>query len=234
MYFSPPGCFRRVIGAWERLDAPTLTPRFRNVGPALAAGPRPADERQPYKGSKPLQLSPGFRRLSSGFTLLELLVVLGVVALLSGIVLGVGRYAAEKGKAARARAELSALSAALESYKLAWGDHPRTNLPDHLLQALIGRRGPENQAANGPSLIEPARFSTAVSRDPFSDPAAVLLDPWEQPYRYAFKSQASWTNPSFVLWSAGPDGKDTPTLLSGGFPDTAAPGNADNLYANQP
>jgi len=161
-------------------------------------------------------------------------VVLGVVAILSGIVIGVGRHAAENGKAARARAELAALSAALESYKLAWGDYPRTNLPDHLLQALIGRRGPDDQAANFPSLIEPARFSTAASRDPFSDPAVVLLDPWEQPFRYAFKSQTPWTNPSFVLWSAGPDGKDTPMLLSGGFPDTAARGNADNLYANQP
>jgi len=234
MYFSPPGCFRRVVGAWERFDAPTLTPRFRIAGPALAAGPRPADKRQHYKGSKPLPLSAGCRRLSAGFTLLELLVVLGVIALLSGIVLGVGRHAAESGKTARARAELAALSAALESYKLAWGDYPRTNLPDRLLQALIGRRGPDDQAANGPCLIEPARFSTAASHDPFSDPAAVLLDPWEQPYRYAFKSPTPWSNPSFVLWSAGPDGKDTTTLLSGGFPDAAAPGNADNLYANQP
>jgi len=161
-------------------------------------------------------------------------VVLGVIALLSGIVLGVGRHAADNAKAARARAELAALSTALESYKLALGDYPRTNLPDHLLQALIGRRGPDDQAANGPSLIEPARFSTAAALDPYLNNAAMLLDPWEQPYRYAFKSQAPWTNPTYVLWSAGPDGKDTTTLLSGGFPDTTAPGNADNLYANQP
>jgi general secretion pathway protein G len=169
----------------------------------------------------------------SAFTLLELLVVIAVVAILSGIVLGFGRRAAESGRNARARAELAALSAALESYKLAYGDYPRTNLPARLLQSLLGQRGPGDQATSGMPLIELARFTASGTADPLASDATELLDPWGNPFRYAYKSQLPWTNPAYVLYSAGPDGADTAALRSGGFPDAAALGNPDNLWANQ-
>lgn len=63
---------------------------------------------------------------------------------------------------------------------------------------------------------------------------AASRDPWEQPYRYAYKSSVPWTNPSYVLYSAGPDGTASEVLRMGGFPDPSAPGNADNVYANLP
>jgi len=173
-------------------------------------------------------------RREIGFTLLELLVVLGVIAILTGIVIGVGRRASESGRNARARAELAALSAALESYKLTQGDYPRTDLPAHLLQSLIGKRGPAYALVTDRALLETAKFTTAGALDPFTAESAELLDPWEHPYRYAYKSQTPWTNPTYVLYSAGPDGSATATLLTGGFPDAEAAGNADNLHANRP
>ena len=170
----------------------------------------------------------------AAFTLLELLAVIGLIAVLTGLVLGVGRRAADTGKAARARAELAALMAALDACRQAHGDYPRTDDPARLLQALLGKRGPDHQPLNGRVWLEVARFRTAGSVDPFADESVVLLDPWERPYRYAYKSQTPWTNPSCVLWSAGPDGNETVTLLAGGFADRSAAGNADNLYADQP
>jgi len=163
-----------------------------------------------------------------GFTLLELLAVIAVIAALTGVVIGVGRRATESGRTSRARAELAALAAALESYKAVRGDYPRTADAAQMLQALLGRRDASLAPMNGRAVLEVERFR--VSADPYANEAALLLDPWEQPYRYAYRAVPGWTNPSFVLVSAGPDQVDTPALLPGGFPDDAAPGNADNLH----
>ncbi|WP_415907484.1 type II secretion system protein GspG [Oleiharenicola sp. Vm1] len=177
----------------------------------------------------------------SAFTLLELLAVLAVLAILTSLVIGAGRRVVEHGKSARARVELAVLSAALQSYRRQHGDYPRTTDGALLVQALLGRLDPSGAplAATGRAQIEAARFSFAratspgAAADPFSDPAAVPVDPWGNPYRYAYKSVAPWTNPSFVLYSAGPDGADAPALRAGGFVDEAAPANADNLYAHR-
>lgn len=169
------------------------------------------------------------QRRSPAFTLLELLAVIGIIAVLTGLVIGVGRRAADSGRAARARGELAALGVALAAYHDTHGDYPRTNDPARLLQALIGRRGPDHQPVSGRALLETDRFTTGAGLDPFGDPQAVLVDPWGRPYRYAYKSPAPWSNPTFLLYSAGPDGAAEDELQAGGFPDLNAASNADNL-----
>lgn len=190
--------------------------------------------------SRPAPLSR--RRLGvAGFTLLELLVVIGIIAILAGIVLGVGRRASESGKIARAKAEMAALSTALEAYKSQYGDYPQTANSARLIQSLIGKLGPlpTSPAITGRALIESAKFAIALPAaptavvDPFANAAAVLIDPWDHPYVYAYNTAANgWTNSSFVLYSPGPDGLFTALPATGQINDTAA-NNADNLYANR-
>jgi prepilin-type N-terminal cleavage/methylation domain-containing protein len=171
---------------------------------------------------------------AAGFTVLELLLVMAVIAVLSGLVLGVGRAMWEGSRSSRATAELTMLAATLESYHLAQGDYPHTEASAWLLQALIGRRGPAGEAITARPLIEVSRFKIGGERDPFVDDAAELLDPWGAAYHYAYKSTTPWTNPGYLLYSCGPDGMASHALLTGGFPDPTAAGNSDNLWAVPP
>lgn len=172
------------------------------------------------------------RPASGAFTLIELLTVLAITGILSAIVIGMGQRASEAGKAARAKAELSVLTAALETYKRQFGDYPQTSNAAELLQSLIGKRGPRGANVTGRSLIDLVHFATANGADPFQTSQAELIDPWERSYVYAYRVPSTvWTNPGYVLYSAGPDTVHDAGLLTGGFANTAVRQNVDNLYA---
>ena len=174
-------------------------------------------------------------RASPAFTLLELLAVIAIISLLTGLVIGVGRRAFESGRAVRAKAELAALSGALEVYRRTYGDYPQTNDSARLLQSLLGRYDPSDAIiTTGRTVIETNRFTTVDGTDPAVNPGAQLADPWGWAYLYVYKTPSTgWTNPGFVLYSAGPDGSDSPALLTGGFVDPAPQSNTDNLYAGR-
>src|SRR4051812_15204943 len=119
----------------------------------------------------------------AAFTLLEVLAVVALMAILSAIVFGLGRRALETGRAARARAELAVIAAALESYKRAYGDYPRTGDPAQLLRAMLGQRGPTSEAAStGRATLDTGRLTLS---------GGVIVDPWEQPYLYIYKTPAA-------------------------------------------
>jgi prepilin-type N-terminal cleavage/methylation domain-containing protein len=63
----------------------------------------------------------------SAFTLIEVLVVIAIIALLAGLVSGLGAHSASKRKIARARAELQQLEAVIENYKSRLGFYPPDN-----------------------------------------------------------------------------------------------------------
>ena len=123
-------------------------------------------------------------KYNSGFTLLELLVVLGIIALLAGIVgpQVMKHMGAAKSKAARVQIE--DLSAALDMYKLDVGKYPTT---EQGLVALI--ESPSNSKRwNGPYLRK----------------TKVPQDPWIQDYNFASPGQHG----KFDLYSYGADEKE--------------------------
>jgi len=63
-----------------------------------------------------------------GFTLVELLTVMAVIAILAGLILSISGFAQKKGALARAQAEIQALSSACESYKADNGTYPHQPL----------------------------------------------------------------------------------------------------------
>src|SRR6476660_4150398 len=64
-------------------------------------------------------------RRYNAFTLIELIVVVGIIIVLAGLVLSTVGYARKKGARARAETEIAAMSAACESYKADNGIYPR-------------------------------------------------------------------------------------------------------------
>ena len=120
----------------------------------------------------------------AGFTLVELLSVVAVVAILFGLGLTVVRGTKQRAAIARTRGELATLGQALEAYKNLYGDYPQTgNLAQAtpavtgditvtqaqaaMFNALLGVYGPTDFVTlrNGPSFVELSKFQMEQTRD---------------------------------------------------------------------
>ncbi len=120
----------------------------------------------------------------SGFTLLELLVVLGIIALLAGIVGPQVMKHMGASKTKTARVQIEDLSAALDMYRLDVGRYPKT---DQGLLALVEK-------------------PTAAKRwnGPYLRKTKVPQDPWLLDYKY----QSPGSHGKFDLYSYGADEKE--------------------------
>jgi general secretion pathway protein G len=121
-------------------------------------------------------------RKHSGFTLLELLVVIVIIGLLAGYV--APRYFSQVGKSEVqvAKAQIDALEKSLDQYRLDTRHYPSA---DQGLTALVSKPSSET-TWNGPYLKK-----------------AVPNDPWGRPYVYRTPGQKG----EFDLFSYGRDGK---------------------------
>ncbi|MBA3656114.1 MAG: type II secretion system major pseudopilin GspG [Gemmatimonadaceae bacterium] len=121
----------------------------------------------------------------SGFTLIEMVVVLAVIALLAALVGPqiVGRVSEARGTSAKAQIEL--FSTALENYRLDNGGYPTTS------QGLAALRTKPASA--------PIPFNW---RGPYLR-KAVPADPWGKPYQY----RSSVDGAPFEVASYGRDGR---------------------------
>src|SRR6476661_2996624 len=81
------------------------------------------------------------KRHYNGFTLIELIVVIGIIIVLAGLVLSMAGYARKKGARARAETEIAAMSAACESYKADNGVYPANAATNSLNAKTNGNPG---------------------------------------------------------------------------------------------
>lgn len=218
-------------------------------------------------------------RRRTGFTLLEVLASVSVIAVLIGLSIGMLRSSKQRSALAQARGELAALAQALEAYKQHYGDYPQTGnaaqapivvsarvtmaqAQAQLFNALTGVYGPTNFSTrlNGPVLVELSKLRTEVSMTddntmkttvavpkgtpPLKEAVAnCFLDPWGNRYVYYYRAAPmpgaaptnTWRLPGYLLYSAGPDGRDMPpdrnTGLFNGATVQFTGLNADNVYA---
>ena len=71
------------------------------------------------------RLTNGCGKRYNAFTLIELILVVGIIIVLAGLVLSTAGYAQKKAARARAETEIAAMSAAIENYKADNGIYPR-------------------------------------------------------------------------------------------------------------
>ncbi len=164
-------------------------------------------------------------RFAGAFTLIELIVVITVIVILTGLVLSTVGYARNKGARARAETEIAAMSAACESYKADNGVYPASSdtnnlnaqtsfnpsayqaaslyLYNALFGATAGSRTPNTGARSyfvfKPNMLFPADQTQNVQ---------YIQDPFGNSYGYstidnpvANPSPTPGYNPTFDLWS---------------------------------
>lgn len=123
------------------------------------------------------------------FTLIELLVVIAIIAILAGLTLSTLGYVNRKGAESRARAEVAALSAAIENYKIDFGAYPSNQAV--LYRELTGQS--TNNVNTTKVYFEPTpNITTNTTNGPF-------IDPWGTEYQY--RTNATVNVGFFDLWS---------------------------------
>ena len=122
-----------------------------------------------------------------GVTLVELLVVLAIFALISGVVVVNVLPERDRAMVRTAKIDIGTISSALDQYRLG-----------------IGRYPTEGQGLEALSTAPSDLRNTDDYRRGGYVKAKQLLDPWGNPYQYRYPGE----NSEFDLYSLGADGKE--------------------------
>jgi len=128
-----------------------------------------------------------------GFTLVELLLVLTILAILAGIVIPRLAGRAEQARITAAQADIASLATALSMFEVDNGYYPKGS--DGLQSLLIKPRDAEN-----------------TWKGPYLQKDRVPLDPWKRPYVYEYPGRHNPT--SYDLSSKGKDGQGGTNVIA--------------------
>lgn len=132
----------------------------------------------------------------SGFTLVEILVVLVIISMLALLTLPATKKARTKAAILKTKAIIASIEAALSMYQTDMGNYPEsTGSSVILIEALMGPMDDENW--KGPYM----RFK---QKD--VDENKNVIDTWGNPLKYVYP-QNEKSNVPFIVVSSGPDKK---------------------------
>ncbi len=148
----------------------------------------------------------GKGRSESGFTLMELLLIIAIIAMLSASLIAAGGKIIVRARIQEAKDNISQLITAMEAYASDYGAYPpddnNDNMCTELTQALLS-------GAQGLYYISLREEDTS---------GGAFLDPWKNPYRYELGSvstdaptgaSGTWDRGHrYWIWSCGPNGNN--------------------------
>lgn len=132
---------------------------------------------------------------AAGLTLIELLVSIALVVTLAGLFIGTLGYVNKKSARSRAEAEVAALSAAVDSYRLDFGSYPAVT---NLFRELTGQG-----AFNTNKVYFEPTPTMVMNRNMTNGP---FVDPWGKEYQY--KTNDLRNVGFFDLYTVPPDAQD--------------------------
>ncbi|MEM9226974.1 MAG: prepilin-type N-terminal cleavage/methylation domain-containing protein, partial [Verrucomicrobiota bacterium] len=162
-----------------------------------------------------------------GFTIIELLSAIAVIAILASIVISIQRGVFSEQSDAKARGEMQAIATALEAFKQKYRDYPLIDDdPEELYNALmgrtvIGRVGDEYRMVDVPT-ARAVPLIDEMSIEVYDDGSSTyFLDPWGEPYVYYYREEpnGTWNHTSFILLSSGSDGQLGASITNGNLED---------------
>jgi general secretion pathway protein G len=127
--------------------------------------------------------SPSRRRRRTGFTLIEVLLVLAILVILAASAVPLYSKIFGHGQADVAKVSIRGLKTAVKVYQLQVGSYPPS------LDALFQPVGDAGGKWDGP----------------YVESQKSLNDPWDKPFQYACPGQHGQ---EFDIWTVSPDGKD--------------------------
>ena len=194
--------------------------------------------------------TPLISRKKRAFTLVEMLIVIGIIAFLAAITTKIADSITKSQARAKALADMSAISVALEQFKGMYNDYPRLNFHSDKLRAprdfyscLAGKTSMKVQnnqivfvdvdrAKDDKPLVDITSIALGeLTTDGVNIPEKVkydnenlcFIDPWENPYMYYY-------NPSLTVGSFGSWESSTYILMSNGADGKGA--NVRSMFTN--
>lgn len=170
------------------------------------------------------------------FTLIEILIVMSILIMLTGISVAVVSGVFDNQGRAKARADMEVMATGLEGFCGQYGGYPRLNagtgekfVAGQIYKCLVGRMMMKVQ--NGSivmidlmgtrsAFVDSARLTIGDPNDEYAtnvDPeraGVFFADPWHEPYLYFYDNSVTvgsegrtWRSPGFILLSKGADQK---------------------------
>lgn len=136
---------------------------------------------------------------AQGFTLLEIVIVMTILAILGGSAVYLLKGNVDVAKESRVDSDIQSISTQLQLYESRAGRMPTT---EQGIRALVDK--PTTEPV-------PERWTQLLEVEP--------KDPWQQPYHYAYPATKS--KKAFDIWSVGKDGADGTADDIGNFPAAA-------------